>query len=71
MKALGADVVRKNYPRDHTHTSPYLADIMAGAFVRGLTCGTSELGKSTVNTTAALVATFYGDCIASNTTVPV
>ena len=62
MKSLGADVVNANYPNDHTHTSPYLANIMAGAFVYGLTCGTSELGKSTVNETASLAA-MYGDCI--------
>ncbi|OAA61085.1 GDSL-like Lipase/Acylhydrolase [Niveomyces insectorum RCEF 264] len=71
MHALGADVTNKNYPKDHTHTAPYLADVMAGAFVRGLTCGTSELGKDTLNSTAALSATFLGGCIAYNATVPV
>ncbi|EPE10397.1 rhamnogalacturonan acetylesterase [Ophiostoma piceae UAMH 11346] len=69
MKSLGADVVNENYPNDHTHTSPYLADIMAGAFVYGLTCGTSELGRSAVNSTASLAAVF-GDCITYNATVP-
>ncbi|ERT01924.1 rhamnogalacturonan acetylesterase [Sporothrix schenckii 1099-18] len=70
MKALGSDVVRKNYPQDHTHTSPFLADVMAGAFVLGLTCGTSDLGKATLNSTAALSGTFFGGCIAYNSTVP-
>ncbi|CAK7222989.1 hypothetical protein SCUCBS95973_005022 [Sporothrix curviconia] len=70
MKALGADVVHKNYPQDHTHTSPFLADYMSGAFVLGLTCGTSELGKSTLNSTAALSATALGNCISYNSTVP-
>ena len=70
LKALGSDVVHKNYPQDHTHTSPYLADVMAGAFVLGLTCGTSDLGKAALNSTAALSSTFLGGCIAYNSTVP-
>lgn len=68
MKSLGASVVNANYPNDHTHTSPYLANIMAGAFVHGLTCGTSELGRDIVNSTASLAS--YGACIAYNATVP-
>ncbi len=71
MRNLGADTVGEGYPKDHTHTSPYMADVMARAFVLGLTCGTSGLGKSTLNSTAALAATFLGGCIAANSSAPV
>ncbi|KAK6077415.1 rhamnogalacturonan acetylesterase [Seiridium cupressi] len=45
MENLGAATVTANYPNDHTHTGPYLADMMAKAFVLGLKCGTSALGQ--------------------------
>jgi rhamnogalacturonan acetylesterase len=71
MKALGATTVSSYYPLDHTHTAPYLADVMAKAFVLGLKCGTSELGTEAINSTASLTGTFLGPCIAENSTVPV
>jgi rhamnogalacturonan acetylesterase len=71
MKALGASTVNANYPKDHTHTAPYLADVMAKAFVLGLKCGTSKLGAAAVNTTASLTSTLLGPCLAENSTVPV
>lgn len=71
MKNMGADVVNANYPNDHTHTAPYLADVMARAFVLGLKCGTSDLGKRATNSTASLTGTFLGQCIAANSTLPI
>jgi rhamnogalacturonan acetylesterase len=71
MKALGASTVNKYYPNDHTHTAPYLADVMSKAFVLGLKCGTSDLGKAAVNSTASLTGTFLGGCLAENSTVPI
>jgi len=71
MKKLGAATVNDGYPKDHTHTSPYMADVMAKSFVLGLVCGTSELGKSTLNTTAAMSSTFLGACIPANSTMPI
>jgi rhamnogalacturonan acetylesterase len=71
MKNLGATVVTANYPNDHTHTSPYLADVMAKAFVLGLKCGTSALGAAAINSTASLTSTVLGSCISFNSTVPI
>lgn len=63
MQNLGATTVNANYPMDHTHTAPYLADVMAKAFVLGLKCGTSGLGALVVNSTASLTSTFLGSCV--------
>jgi rhamnogalacturonan acetylesterase len=71
MKGLGADVVNANYPNDHTHTAPYLADALAKAFVLGLKCGTSDLGKRATNSTASLTQTYLGNCISANSTLPI
>lgn len=70
MKNLGATVVDANYPLDHTHTAPYLADVMSKSFVLGLRCGTSTLGMDVINSTSSLTSTFLGSCIAENSTVP-
>jgi rhamnogalacturonan acetylesterase len=71
MKGLGASVVNANYPNDHTHTAPYLADALAKAFVLGLKCGTSDLGKRATNSTQALTQTYLGQCISANSTLPI
>ena len=71
MKNLGSAKVNAGYPEDHTHTSPYMADVMAQSFVLGLQCGTSDLGKAVVNATASLTASFLGPCIAANSSMPV
>ncbi|KAF5517885.1 Rhamnogalacturonan acetylesterase [Colletotrichum aenigma] len=63
MKNLGATTINANYPNDHTHTAPYLADVMHKAFVLGLECGTSALAKLAKNTTASLTSTYLGACI--------
>lgn len=63
MQNLGADTVNANYPNDHTHTSPYLADVMSQAFVLGLKCGTSDLGARVKNSTESMTSTFLGNCI--------
>ncbi|KAI0018932.1 GDSL-like Lipase/Acylhydrolase [Xylariomycetidae sp. FL0641] len=72
MINLGPSVVNDNYPNDHTHTGPYMADVMAGAFALGLKCGTSELGSQGVlNSTESLTTSFYGPCQTFNSTVPI
>ncbi|TPX10262.1 uncharacterized protein E0L32_001459 [Thyridium curvatum] len=72
MKNMGRQAVNDNFPQDHTHTSPYLADVMSRAFVLGLRCGTSELGRTgVVNSTSSMTSTFLGNCIpAANASMP-
>ncbi|KAI1478472.1 carbohydrate esterase family 12 protein [Daldinia eschscholtzii] len=71
MMNLGPSTVNANYPKDHTHTGPYMADVMAGSFVLGLKCGTTALGAAVKNTTESLTKSFYGACIPQNSTVPI
>ncbi|KAH9890742.1 GDSL-like Lipase/Acylhydrolase [Xylariomycetidae sp. FL2044] len=71
MTALGASTVNAGYPNDHTHTGPSMANVMAGSFVLGLRCGTSELGGLVVNSTESLTSSSYGPCIEFNSTIPV
>ena len=67
MKNLGSQVVNANYPNDHTHTSPYLADVLSQAFVLGLKCGTSDLGRGVANST---LPTYLGSCVSGyNSTI--
>ncbi|TDL15683.1 rhamnogalacturonan acetylesterase [Rickenella mellea] len=44
--ALGEKTVNTFYPIDHTHTSAAGALVVAEAFVKGLSCGTSKLKAS-------------------------
>lgn len=62
MKNLGKKAVDEGFPNDHTHTSPLMADIVSRAFVLGLRCGTSPLGKMVINATETLDK-FLGSCI--------
>jgi rhamnogalacturonan acetylesterase len=71
MKNLGATTVNANYPNDHTHTGPYLADTMAKAFALGLKCGTSGLGEAIINSTSSMTSTTLGSCISFNSSVPI
>jgi len=71
MKNLGAKTVGAGFPNDHTHTGPYLADVMAASFVLGVRCGTSGLASLVVNSTASLTSGHLGDCIAHNSSLPV
>jgi rhamnogalacturonan acetylesterase len=71
MKNLGGSTVNAGYPNDHTHTGPYMADVMARSFVLGLKCGTSGLGQAAKNSTGSLTSTFLGPCIQFNGTVPI
>ncbi|KAL0936092.1 rhamnogalacturonan acetylesterase [Colletotrichum truncatum] len=63
MKNLGAKTINENYPNDHTHTAPFLADVMHKAFILGLECGTSGLAKLAKNSTSSLTSTYLGGCI--------
>ncbi|KUJ21178.1 SGNH hydrolase [Mollisia scopiformis] len=71
MKNLGPEIVDANYPMDHTHTAPYLADVVAQSFVLGLKCGTSGLGGLVSNATARLEGSVLGTCILANGTLPI
>lgn len=51
------------------HTAPYLANLVAGAFVLGIKCGTSALGAAAINSTASLESTVLGSCISFNSTI--
>ncbi|KAK5625455.1 hypothetical protein RRF57_001171 [Xylaria bambusicola] len=71
MTNLGTRTVNAHYPNDHTHTDPYMANVMAGSFVLGLKCGTSALGAAVKNSTASLISASYGPCISFNSTIPI
>jgi len=71
MHNLGPQIVDANYPFDHTHTAPYLADIVAQSFVLGLKCGTSPLQDWVVNATARLEGAVLGTCLSANASVPI
>jgi len=71
MKNLGKNIVDENYPMDHTHTAPYLADIVAQAFVLGLKCGTSGLQGLVQNATSRLEGPVLGTCLGVNATLPI
>jgi rhamnogalacturonan acetylesterase len=71
MKNLGPDVIDANYQMDHTHTAPYLADIVAQSFVLGLKCGTSPLQDLIVNATARIEGPVLGSCLVANATIPI
>ncbi|KAK6339195.1 hypothetical protein TWF718_008617 [Orbilia javanica] len=47
MRRLGKEGTQKLYPvkKDRTHTNPLGADMMARAFVKGVMCGGSGLGR--------------------------
>lgn len=71
MKNLGKETVDANYPMDHTHTAPYLADVVAQAFVLGVKCGTSGLQDLVVNATSRLQGAVLGTCLVVNETLPI
>ncbi|KAI4917794.1 hypothetical protein J4E85_009886 [Alternaria conjuncta] len=70
QKLLGKEVVDKEYPMDHTHTAPFLADVHSQAFVLGLKCGTSPLAGLVVNATARIEME-RGGCLPANATLPI
>ena len=70
QRLLGPEIVNRNYPMDHTHTAPLLADVHSQAFVLGLKCGTSPLANLVVNATARIEAN-VGPCIPANATLPI
>jgi rhamnogalacturonan acetylesterase len=70
QKLLGPEVVDANYPMDHTHTAPFLADVHSQAFVLGLKCGTSPLANLVLNATARIEAA-RGPCLPANATLPI
>jgi rhamnogalacturonan acetylesterase len=71
LQLLGADVVNAGFPMDNTHTSPYIADIFAKAFVLGLKCGTSPLQDYVVNATSRIQGAELGACLSVNETLPI
>ncbi|KAF9695504.1 hypothetical protein EKO04_006457 [Ascochyta lentis] len=70
QRLLGKTIVDTNYPMDHTHTAPFLADVHSQAFVLGLKCGTSPLASLVVNATARIEQA-RGPCLPANATIPI
>lgn len=56
---LGATVVDSYFPKEHTHTSPAGANVVAAAFMKGLLCANDKLAAHSKNTTASI----SGSCI--------
>lgn len=71
MHNLGRTIVDANYPMDHTHTAPFLADVVARAFVLGLKCGTAPLAGLVVNASSRIEGPVLGTCILADATVPI
>jgi len=59
FKRLGKDVVDAFYPKDHVHTGPKGADVVAGAFVKAVLCGDGPLKAFVRNETN----TVNGSCL--------
>lgn len=71
IKNLGPNVTDANYPADHGHTAPYLASVVARAFILGVKCGTSTFQEFVVNATARIEGEVLGRCILANETLPI
>ncbi|CAJ2502944.1 Uu.00g103380.m01.CDS01 [Anthostomella pinea] len=71
LELLGADVADAGFPMDNTHTSPYLADVVAKAFVLGVKCGTSPLQDYVVNATSRIQGPELGSCLSIDDTLPI
>ena len=54
FEKLGLTEVMAFYPKDHTHTSPMGADVVAQAFVKGVACSSSLLKSYVKNATSTL-----------------
>jgi rhamnogalacturonan acetylesterase len=54
FQKLGGTAVDKFYTKDHTHTSPAGADVVAKAFVKGLLCSQSALAGYVKNATTSV-----------------
>jgi rhamnogalacturonan acetylesterase len=54
FEKLGAGVVNGYYPKDHTHTSPIGADVVAAQFVKGVLCANDSFATYVKNTTASI-----------------
>jgi rhamnogalacturonan acetylesterase len=59
------------FPLDHGHTAPYLAGVMAQAFVLGLKCGGAPLQNLVVNVTSRIEGPLLGTCLSANDTLPI
>ena len=71
LKLMGQEAADANFPMDHTHTAPYLADIFARSFVLGLKCGTAPLQGYVANATSRLEGDILGTCQPVNATLPI
>jgi rhamnogalacturonan acetylesterase len=70
MYNIGIDI-GQYFPLDHGHTAPYLAGVMAQAFVLGLKCGGAPLQGLSVNVTARIEGPLLGTCLLANATLPI
>lgn len=68
---MGQTETDVSFPKDNTHTSPYLADIFAKEFVLGVKCGTSPFQDLVVNATSRIEGNELGSCEQVNATLPI
>lgn len=63
--------IKQYFPLDHGHTAPYLAGVVAQAFVLGLKCGGAPLQGLVTNVTARIEGSLLGTCVLANATLPI
>jgi rhamnogalacturonan acetylesterase len=71
MYNIGGTEIGQYFPLDHGHTAPYLADVMAKAFVLGLKCGSAGLQELVTNVTSRIEGPLLGTCLLVNATLPI
>ncbi|KUI61606.1 Rhamnogalacturonan acetylesterase [Cytospora mali] len=71
LRLMGKETANFNFPMDHTHTSPWLADVFSKAFVLGVKCGTSPFQDFVVNATSRIEGDQLGTCAMVNSTLPI
>lgn len=71
MFNIGGTNITQYFPLDHGHTAPYLASVVAQAFVLGLKCGTSGMQNLVANATSRIEGPLLGTCLSANETVPI
>lgn len=71
LRLMGRAAADAGFPMDNTHTAPWLADVLAGAFVLGVKCGTAPLQGFVVNATSRIEGPLLGSCERANATLPI
>lgn len=71
LKYMGKETADINFLMDHTHASPWLADVFSKSFVLGVKCGTSPFQDFVVNATSRIEGVLLGACEQVNRTLPI